>query len=227
MVGHEQLGRPGARSREPAIPTPRRVWVWPGRGGGSGGGGGDDGDGDGGGGTMVVVTVGAAQAVAAAKVIEMSESEPAGSRASERASARPPGLASHPRFAISTPPLPPSVHAAPYPASSPRSPPPPSPPLPSPPSSTSTIAAAAAAASDSYIPSLTPSLMRFGRPVRSATTAFVRSFVRSCIPGRESSCRVLANVCETRVAHDSHIRRIYGSRPHRSRASPFPRKSRP
>lgn len=72
MVGHEQLGRPGARSREPAISTPRRVWVWPGRddGGGSGGGGSD-----GGGDTMVVVT-GAAQA--ATKVVEMSESEPDG-----------------------------------------------------------------------------------------------------------------------------------------------------
>jgi len=46
MVGHEQLGRPGARSREPAISTPRQVWVWPGRGGGDGGGGSGDDDGE-------------------------------------------------------------------------------------------------------------------------------------------------------------------------------------
>jgi len=85
MVGHEQLGRPGARSREPAISTPCQVWVWPGRGGGSGGGGGGGsgggggdgggGDNDGGGCMMVVVTAGAAQAAAVAKVVEMSESE--------------------------------------------------------------------------------------------------------------------------------------------------------
>ncbi|KMQ95654.1 hypothetical protein RF55_4118 [Lasius niger] len=72
MVGHEQLGRPGAReSREPAVPTPRRVWVWPGR--DNGGSGGSSGGGEGGGGGGYDGGGGGADAAQAG----VSENEPA------------------------------------------------------------------------------------------------------------------------------------------------------
>lgn len=169
------------------------------RGGGGYGGGDEDGSGSG---------ADAAQA-------GVSENEPAwrgdggrlAAEQAERASARETtGLGEPPPF-CHQPRRPPSAYAALYPASSLRSPP----------------FSASASSSSSFLRRrrrcrrrrrILYSLLLLLRRVLAApfgsfyhcVRPFVRSFVRSCIPGRQSSCRVLANVCETRLARRARLR---------------------